>query len=65
VNSRNWCKALVSGLIEIGVLRVDLDPASPLEALALSMELAKSSGALTAAKVAGHLEVMGFKVVKQ
>jgi hypothetical protein len=65
VNSRNWCAALVSGLIELGVLRVDLDPASPLEAVALSLSKATLYGPLTAAKVVSYLDAEGFKVVKK
>lgn len=65
VNSFSWCGAVVDGLGRLGILKLDSVPDNPLEALALSMSLAQSSGPLTAAKVAGHLEVMGFSVVKK
>lgn len=65
VNSFNWCCGVVDALIAIGLLKVDMDPTTPLEALALSMDLAGSSGPLTAAKVRGHLENLGFKVAKK
>jgi hypothetical protein len=65
VNNLNWCGAVVDGLADLEILKLDYNPDNHLEALAMSMELARSSGPLTAAKVAGHLEVMGFKVVKK
>lgn len=65
VNSFNWCGGVVDGLVGLGVLKVDSGIRSPLEALALSISLAESSGTLTADKVAGHLEVFGFRVAKK
>jgi hypothetical protein len=63
-NSYNWCGGVVDGLVDLEILKLDSVPTNPLEALALSMGSAMSSGPLTAAKVAGHLEALGFAVVK-
>ncbi len=65
VNSFNWCGGMVDALAAIGVLKIDVAPDNPLEALALSMVRAGVSGSLTAAKVHGYLEDLGFKVVKK
>ena len=68
VNSFDWCGGIVDALIDLNLLKVDADadPLNPLQVLARSLNLATQSlGPLTAAKVNGHLEDLGFKVVKK
>lgn len=65
VSSFNWCGGVADALIDLGLLKVDIGSTNPLEALALSMGLAGSSGPMTAAKVHNHLEILGFKVAKK
>lgn len=55
---------LVDCLIALEVLKVEKQKLSQLEALAMAIELAQSSGskALTSARVLGHLNIFGYTV---
>ena len=54
----------VDSLRALQILHVE-DDLTALEALAASLDLANSTGPLTAAKVAGHLNVFGFSIARK